>query len=75
MDKTIDMARDAGGRAQQQKHCDVEYLMGAGALEAFEALVRADERSAIAKFFDDHWRETWTDAQAAEAIRAMWGAK
>jgi hypothetical protein len=41
---TIDMAREAGGRAQQNKNCDVEYLMSADALKAFEALVRADER-------------------------------
>jgi hypothetical protein len=28
------------------------------------------EREACAKFFEDHWRETWTDEQVAEAIRA-----
>jgi len=49
MDKTLKMARDAGGRAQQKIYCDVEYLMNAGSLEAFEALVRADEREACAQ--------------------------
>ena len=38
------MAREAGGRAQQNKNCAVEYLMSADALKAFEALVRADEQ-------------------------------
>ena len=51
MDKTIDMAREAGGRAQQNKNCDVEYLMSADALETFEALVRADEREIAIKDF------------------------
>ena len=31
---------------------------------------RAAERRACAKFFEDHWRETWTDEQIVEAIRA-----
>ena len=44
MRNTIELAREAGGRAQQNKNCDVEYLMSADALKAFEALVRADER-------------------------------
>jgi hypothetical protein len=44
MDKTIELAREAGGRAQQNKNCDVEYVMSADALKALEALVRADER-------------------------------
>jgi hypothetical protein len=38
--------------------------------ERFAALVRADEREACAKFFEEHWRETWTDEQVAEVIRA-----
>ena len=33
-------------------------------------LVRSDEREACAKFFEEHWRETWTDEQVVEAIRA-----
>jgi hypothetical protein len=49
MKDTIDMAREAGGRAQQNKNCDVEYLMSADALKAFEAFVRADEREACAE--------------------------
>jgi len=28
------------------------------------------EREAFAKFFEDHWRERWTDQQIVEAIRA-----
>jgi hypothetical protein len=77
MKTTIDMAREAGGRAQQNKNCDVEYLMSADALKAFEALVRADEREACAKVCEEEicnccWDD---DAQAAAehlaaAIRA-----
>jgi hypothetical protein len=55
MKTTIDMAREAGGRAQQNKNCDVEYLMSADALKAFEALVRADERNRT--WTQEHWTE------------------
>jgi hypothetical protein len=44
MKTVIDMAREAGGRAQQNKNCDVEYLMSADALNRLVELVRADER-------------------------------
>jgi hypothetical protein len=36
----------------------------------FANLVAAAEREALAQFFQDHWREKWTDLQIAEAIRA-----
>ena len=42
------MARSVGARPQQNKNCDVEYLMDAGALERFAELVRADERNRLA---------------------------
>jgi hypothetical protein len=38
----IEMAREVGARAQQNKNCDVEYLMSAEALERFAALVIAN---------------------------------
>ena len=74
MDKTIDMAREAGGRAQQNKNCDVEYLMSSDALKAFEALVRADEREACAKVCDEladkhGWEGSYAN-ECAIAIRA-----
>ena len=74
MRDTIDMAREAGGRAQQNKNCDVEYLMSADALKAFEALVRADaiadEREACAE--EAEVIEAWYDDSRgiAAAIRA-----
>jgi hypothetical protein len=43
MKTTIDMAREAGGRAQANQNCDDEYLMSVEQLKAFEALVRADQ--------------------------------
>ena len=75
MKTTIDIAREAGGRAQQNKNCDVEYLMSAGALKAFEAFVRADEREqALAapvcswgQVDDLHTPDTW-EAECG----AMW---
>ena len=30
----------------------------------------AAEREELARFFKDHWRETWTDLQISKAIRA-----
>jgi len=41
-----------------------------GSLRRFAALVAAAEREACAKYFEEHWRETWTDEQIAEDIRA-----
>ena len=52
MKDVIEMAREAGGRAQADQNCDDEYLMSADALKAFEALVRADERSRMEKALD-----------------------
>ena len=69
MRDTIDMAREAGGRAQQNKNCDVEYLMSADALKTLVALVRADEREALEKLFES--RECWlTTEMVVAAIRA-----
>ena len=44
------------------------------ALERFFHMAQAAEREECAKMFESHWRETWTDEQCAEAIRAR-GAK
>jgi hypothetical protein len=48
MKTVIEMARSVGARPQQNKNCDVEYLMSTEALEAFAQLVRADERKSRA---------------------------
>ena len=40
------------------------------ALEKFAKLVAEHEREACAKYFEDHWRQEWTDEQIAAAIRA-----
>ena len=39
-------------------------------LKELDWQVRESEREALAKFFEDHWRERWTDEQIVEAIRA-----
>ena len=72
MRDAIEMAREAGGRAQQNKNCDVEYAMSADSLKAFEVLVRADEREACAKVCESLPMRQDVDVrdQAAAAIRA-----
>jgi hypothetical protein len=59
----IAIAREAGGGTTW-------WPLHTDTLERFAELARADEREACAKFFEEHWRETWTDEQVAEAIRA-----
>ena len=60
MRDTIEMAREAGGKAQQNKNCDVEYLMSADALERLVELARADEREAIK---DEWWMCVQSDLE------------
>ena len=38
--------------------------------QAAYAAGAAAEREELARFFKDHWRETWTDLQISKAIRA-----
>ncbi len=62
MRDTIDMAREAGAKDWQKMNSDVEYLMSADALKAFEALVRADEREACLNCYSpDDTATDWTD--------------
>ena len=60
MKTVIEMARSVGARPQQNKNCDVEYLMSADALERLVELVRADEREVI---MDDWWRCVQSDLE------------
>jgi hypothetical protein len=79
MKTTIELAREAGGRAQANQNCDDEYLMSVEQLEAFEALVRAmrenayvqAEREACAKVIEEypHWLGMTAKAEIANAIR------
>jgi hypothetical protein len=39
-------------------------------MREFAQMAALAEREALAKFFEDHWRERWTDEQIVEAIRA-----
>ena len=70
MDKQdiIRMAREAGFEELFKDSHD--WVCFTEEIERFAALVAAAEREALAQFFQDHWRETWTDLQIAEAIRA-----
>ena len=42
--------------------------------EAYEskliALIRADEREALIRYFDGHWRDEWSEGQIIEALEA-----
>jgi hypothetical protein len=71
-DDIIRMAREAGCIPVRHPEYDndVQVFATPDELERFAALVAAAEREACAKYFADHWRETWTDEQIAEAIRA-----
>jgi hypothetical protein len=74
MRDTIDMAREVKATAYTNRHYPdrTTYTFGPEQLKAFEALVRADEREACAKLFDDA-KGTGRIAscrEAAEAIRA-----
>lgn len=42
-DNIIRMAREAGARPQQNKNCDVEYVMTGESLERFAAIVAAEK--------------------------------
>jgi hypothetical protein len=70
------MAREAGGRAQQNKNCDVEYVMSAESLQRLVEIVRADEREACALICNElrgtDMKPAWDTAAAhcAAAIRA-----
>ena len=33
-------------------------------------LVRADEREALIRYFDGHWRDEWSEGQIIEALEA-----
>ena len=37
---------------------------------AFADLIRADEREALIRYFDGHWRSDWSDGQIIEALEA-----
>lgn len=39
-------------------------------LETFADLIRADEREALIRYFDGHWRSDWSDGQIIEALEA-----
>ena len=77
----IAMAREAGFAfcEESYKHQPNCLFHGGYAvdalLERFAALAVVAEREACAKYFAEHWRETWTDEQIAEAIRARGQAK
>ena len=38
--------------------------------ERFADLIRADEREALIRYFDGHWRSDWSDGQIIEALEA-----
>lgn len=70
MKTVIEMAREAGGRAQQNKNCDVEYLLSAESIERLVELARADERETLAKHYEDQpYVEHFGDS-IADYIRA-----
>ena len=39
-------------------------------MQKFADLIRADEREALIRYFDGHWRSYWSDGQIIEALEA-----
>ena len=39
-------------------------------MQQFADLIRADEREALIRYFDGHWRSDWSDGQIIEALEA-----
>ena len=75
MKTIIEMAQEAGGYFAELPKGDAWLFDTEGQLEAFAALVRADEREACAKVCDarymgDNNREDTESRRCAEAIRA-----
>jgi len=74
MKTVIEMARFVGARPQQNKNCDVEYLMDAEALERLVELARADaiadEREACMNALNALPYQRSTKYDCMDAIRA-----
>ena len=39
-------------------------------MQQFADLIRADEREALIRYFDGHWRDEWSEGQVIEALEA-----
>jgi hypothetical protein len=73
MDKTIDMARQAGAMIYNSPHDPkklIDIMFTPEHLKAFEALVRANEREACAKVADEVEYYGACESDVAKAIRA-----
>jgi hypothetical protein len=70
MKTVIEMARFVGARPQQNKNCDVEYLMDAEALERLVEFARADEREACMNALNALPYQRSTKYDCMDAIRA-----
>ena len=83
-DDVIRMAREAGLPSFELYHGNLERFAALVAAYVRETEFKPDwmnyqqgladgaaaEREELARFFKDHWRETWTDLQISKAIRA-----
>ena len=59
-DKTAQMMQDSAGNSWgTEAH-----------FQEFAALIRADEREALIRYFDGHWRDEWSEGQIIEALEA-----
>ena len=80
----IRLAREAGLPSSELYHGNLERFAALVAAHVRETEFKPDwnkyqqgladgaaaEREELARFFKDHWRETWTDLQISKAIRA-----
>ena len=56
-----ELAKQAWTENDWDGHVDIPKLI---------QLVRADEREALIRYFDGHWRSDWSDGQIIEALEA-----
>ena len=55
---------------QQATGKEWAYDFDVDTAEKFAALIRADEREALIRYFDGHWRSDWSEGQIIEALEA-----
>lgn len=55
---------------QQATGKEWAYDFDVDTAEKFADLIRADEREALIRYFDGHWRDEWSEGQIIEALEA-----
>ena len=66
-----ELAKQAGGYVSlSYEHEGKLILSGEDIVQKFADLIRADEREALIRYFDGHYRGRWSEGQIIEALEA-----